>query len=108
MILEYCRSNVASLLPTEIKFSTAPMFRESLDTVLFHVTFAIRIPGHSTLDSLRTEGTHLGSIFSRNAANNRDHQQLHLCHGSEGYFLKLYFRKLAREAKKLAREAKQE
>ena len=26
MILEYCRSNVGSLLPTEIKFSTAPMF----------------------------------------------------------------------------------
>ena len=81
-----------------------PCVRESLDAILFHVTFAIRVPGHSTLDSLGTEGTHLGSISSRNAANKRDLQQLNLCHGSGGSFLKLYFRKLAREAKQLVPE----
>ena len=68
MILECCRSNVASLLPVEIKFKMAS-FQELLYAILLPVALAIiKVPGHSKRDSLEAKENHLVDTSTRNAA----------------------------------------
>ena len=46
-----------------------------MDAILLPATLAIKLPGHSKLDSLEAKGTHLADISARNATlkgtNNR-------------------------------------
>ena len=60
MILESCRSNMVSLLPVEIKFKMAPMFRNNQYFYL-QLKLLLRL-GHSQFDSLEAKGNHLANI----------------------------------------------
>lgn len=69
MILESCRSNMASLLPDEFKKKCKqPYVEELLDAILFPATLAIiKILRFFKHDSLKGKGNQL-DIFTRSAA----------------------------------------
>ena len=80
LILEGYRSNVASLLPEEIKLEVAYMFR-NIEYKNLPPALAIIKPIHSKLDSLEPKRNHSDDIPSMSLRPN-------LCHGPKGHFPK--------------------
>ena len=65
MIWGCCGSNMASLLPVEIRLKIAPSVQKLLNAIPAALAI-IEILEHSKLDSLEAKGNHLADIFARN------------------------------------------
>ena len=67
MILEYCRSNIVSLLPLQIRLKMS-LFNNSvelLNAILLPVVLAIiKFPTYSKLEFLKDKGIHLADTSS--------------------------------------------
>ena len=67
MILEYCRSNIVSLLPLQVRLKMS-LFNNSvelLNAILLPVVLAIiKFPTYSKLEFLKDKGIHLADTSS--------------------------------------------